>query len=60
MQGDEQKLLAFTLGESETDFQAVGFVLFIDVFQKGLEVFNGFIGFFGFSGFGTHDDVLFI
>jgi len=50
--------LALTLGESKTDFQAVGFVLFIDVFNKDLEVFHGFIRFFGFGGFGTHDDVL--
>ncbi len=52
--------LTLTLGESKADFQTVGFVLFINVFHKGLEVFNRFIRFFGFSCFGAHDDVLYI
>lgn len=48
--------LAFCKGEA--DFQAVGFVLFIDVFNKGLEVLSRFIGFNGFFRFIRHETFL--
>jgi hypothetical protein len=47
--------LAFTLGESKADFLAIDLVLLVDVFDKGLEVFNGLFRLFGFGG---HDEVL--
>ena len=59
MRYDVTKKLALALGESETDFLAVHLVLFIDVFNKGLEVFSRFIRIFSLGGFGAHDVILF-
>ena len=42
-------LLSFTLGETKTYFESVPLVFFVDVLNKGLEVFRRFIGFGGFS-----------
>ena len=53
----KQSRLAFTLGESEADFLTVNLVFLVDVFDKGLEVFDGFFRLFGFIG---HDRVLHI
>jgi hypothetical protein len=51
----KQARLAFTLGEGKTDFLAVALVLLVDVFDKSLEVFNGFFRLFGF---GYHINIL--
>jgi hypothetical protein len=59
MKDGERKSLTLSLGKGKTDLLAVNLVFFIDVFNKGLEVFSGFIRIFSFGGFSGHDDVLF-
>jgi hypothetical protein len=57
--GDKKRrLLSLALGKPEGYLEAVALIFFIDVIQKSLEVFFGFISFSGFSGFSSHYGVL--
>ena len=53
-------MLTLAFGKGETDFQAVRLVLFINVFDKGLEVLSRFVGLSGFFGFVRHGYILFM
>ena len=53
-------MLTLAFGKGETDFQAVGLVFFIYVFDKGLEVLSRFVGLSGFFGFVRHVYILFM
>ena len=61
MEGESRVMLTLAFGKGETDFKAVGLVLFINVFDKGLEVLGRFIGlniFRGFFRFVGHGNIL--
>lgn len=53
-------MLTLALGKGETDFQAVGLILLVNVFDKGRQILSRRIGLSGFFGFVRHGNFLFM